>query len=327
MTDIIKDGIDLTFDEFAIKVRNNILDYLPERFSGSKVEILKTCRLNESYQGLKVVLQAENAGPIINLDDLYGAYEAGCPFSTLMDAVAENIDNSPGVCDISKFKDYEWVRERLYIRICGTEFNREILKNVPHREVMDLSVTCSFFSLWPDSDEQTVLITNDLFASYGISEDELFRDAYDNSLKIRPAGVCAMGCAVSSGLMMGGEMNKDLYSGSVESVDFKHDSMYILSTKTGIFGASAMLYPGLLKTIADSNELDFFIIPSSVDEVIIFADHGMMSANELEDIIRSVNRSVVDPKCWLSNTPYRYCHKSDTLEPAANYAQKMHKRA
>ena len=66
-----------------------------------------------------------------------------------------------------------------------------------------------------------------------------------------------------------------------------------------------MLDENLLEKLADRCQGDYFIIPSSVHELIAVPQFGQ-SYEEIEDIIRSVNREVVSSEEFLSDRCYKF---------------------
>ena len=82
--------------------------------------------------------------------------------------------------------------------------------------------------------------------------------------------------------------------------------MMILTNTIRIHGAACMLYPGVLKKMAQRIGKDFFIFPSSIHEVILLPDTGKESSEALKEMIRNVNSTKVAPEEVLSDTLYRY---------------------
>ena len=70
-----------------------------------------------------------------------------------------------------------------------------------------------------------------------------------------------------------------------------------------------MLNTDFLSTLADEIKTDFFILPSSVDELIAvpdFTDGSIETVMELKKMVESVNQEVVSEEEFLSNQIYRY---------------------
>ena len=58
----------------------------------------------------------------------------------------------------------------------------------------------------------------------------------------------------------------------------------------------------------------FFILPSSVHEVLVMPDNGEMSAEELKDMVTSINGDVVEPVDVLTEQVYHYDVKERIFE-------------
>ena len=101
--------------------------------------------------------------------------------------------------------------------------------------------------------------------------------------------------------MMGGEIPDDM--AGITNPDVP--STYVVSTKDKMWGASAMLDTNLMEKVAEKCQGDFFIIPSSVHELLAVPQTGQ-TYEEMEYMIRDVNRSVVDNAEILSDRCYMF---------------------
>ena len=78
------------------------------------------------------------------LDDIYGKVQKKEQIEILVDEminfyeteVKKDIDFS----DISKLQDYEKVKLHLYPKLISTKKNKELLSDVPHKNILDLSL-------------------------------------------------------------------------------------------------------------------------------------------------------------------------------------------
>lgn len=59
---------------------------------------------------------------------------------------------------------------------------------------------------------------------------------------------------------------------------------------------------------------DFFVLPSSVHEVILLLDKREMSVRELETMVQEINQAEVQPADRLSDSVYHYDAKERLLE-------------
>ena len=81
-------------------------------------------------------------------------------------------------------------------------------------------------------------------------------------------------------------------------------------------GAVGMLRTDLLEKFAEQGGCDLYILPSPIHEVLLLKD-DKMPVNELREMVRSVNRGVVDEMDRLSDEVYYYRRGSGKEEIAA----------
>ena len=67
-----------------------------------------------------------------------------------------------------------------------------------------------------------------------------------------------------------------------------------------------MVYPGILEEIGNILQEDYYILPSSVHEIIFVGKTYCMDPYALNDMIREINRTQVLEEEWLSNHTYLY---------------------
>ena len=93
----------------------------------------------------------------------------------------------------------------------------------------------------------------------------------------------------------------------------KEDRMYILSNEIRSYGAAAILYEGRLEKIGDYLKENYYVLPSSVHEVIIVPESEAPGQAELSRLVKEINETQVDPEEVLSNHAYYYDRKQKKL--------------
>lgn len=91
---------------------------------------------------------------------------------------------------------------------------------------------------------------------------------------------------------------------------------YVLSNEDKRNGSTCLLYPDLLKEIGGTFDSNFFILPSSIHELILMKDTGEMSASELQRMVLEVNGTEVEPEEVLSNQVFSYNYRENSLSTA-----------
>ena len=90
--------------------------------------------------------------------------------------------------------------------------------------------------------------------------------------------------------------------------------MYVLTTESSTLGACAMYYPDVKEKAGELIGSDYYILPSSVHEVILIPDTAGIDAKELCDMVRQANRTVVEEKDILSDNVYHYSRDERRLD-------------
>ncbi len=82
--------------------------------------------------------------------------------------------------------------------------------------------------------------------------------------------------------------------------------MYVLTNIMHFNGAAAMLYSDIISDFAEELETDFYILPSSIHEVILIPKVPDLEKQVLEQMVREVNQEEVDQQERLSDQVYCY---------------------
>ena len=156
-----------------------------------------------------------------------------------------------------------------------------------------------------------------------ITEKDLYEVACANAITKNDPDVIPMKNVLAGGpgyLLTG----SDYYSESESDYD-PFPFLKILTNKDRTYGASVILNPGLLCALSHKYNSNFYIIPSSVHELILViddADHfDENKANDLYEMVKFVNITEVDPEDVLSDNLYYYNRTEDSLSDIKSYKE------
>ncbi len=82
--------------------------------------------------------------------------------------------------------------------------------------------------------------------------------------------------------------------------------MYIITNKNRNFGATCLVYPGLLDSIYEKVGGDYYILPSSIHECIALKVNDDLDPKILRALVRKINYTEVKPEEVLSDNVYVY---------------------
>ena len=319
----------MNFEEFINTIKDTIKDYLPEEYKDAEVNLLENRNLNTHYTGLTVTRKGDTLAPTINLNALFENYgqQTENNLASVMEEVTSVIQHTPGKFDIGRVMDYDRVKKNLFMKLSAAEKNADVLEHTPHITKEDLALT---FHIMLDQGEKgtaTTMITDKMMDAYGVDLEKLYQDALHNSPVIAPAQIENMG-EVLERMMLEDmkaagapaeviqEMEKDLQETS------RDNPMTVITNNRSTDGAAAIFYPGVMDQVGERLNGDYFILPSSVHEILVVPDDGNISFRELTDMVKEVNRTQVAPEDRLTDQVYHYDTADRIFEKAETFAER-----
>lgn len=299
----------MTFQEFVTYAKENIKRYLPKNMANCEVEIQQVHKMNTSYTGLILNQPGSSGAYTINLDHLYEGFEVAEQAihpDLILQEMIEKLPKDAPKFDMSVFENYKNAKDRLFIRLGNCESSREFLSGVPHQTMYDMAVT---YHIMLDSDkngEMTTAVTNRLLDIYGVSKEQLHKDALQNSVKLLPPQVMNLNEDYIMSVFTGIQPASVNFDDALKHLSFEDANLIILSNTEHCNGAAAMLYPEVLEKISFQTDSDFYILPSSVHEVLLLKKTDYLNPNELQKMVQSINGTEVLPEDMLSNNVYYY---------------------
>ena len=184
-------------------------------------------------------------------------------------------------------------------KLVSVKKNPNILKNIPHVPFLDMALVFYISNVYLDDVLSNVQITNSMMEFWNVDTDDLFRLAEENTPRLLPYKTVSL-----SSVMME-FFEADNLSGLSPEPD-EDPPIYILSNRDCLFGATALAYPGITEKLKEIMKGSFFIIPSSVHEVLVVPYTGSEDLAGLTSILNEVNGEFVRNDEILSDTVYCY---------------------
>lgn len=275
------------FEYFTEKIKKGMQEYCGE---GCCVTVDEVRKNNGTvYHGITIMREAESISPTIYVDGIYQKYREGMTLAEALKRVIavyekHKIDQK---LDMSFLTDYSWIKERVVYRLIGYEKNQELLKEVPHVCFLDMAIVF-YCSIWHDTfGSASVLIKNGLCRMWSIDAEELLAAAEKNTPALLPRKL----------------MNLQELTEAEAVYDMQ---MYVLTNQQKQFGAASILYPGILEEFTEKLGKEFWILPSSVHEVILLAKRESVSGSCLKEMVVEINRTQVACEEVLTDSVYYY---------------------
>ncbi len=235
--------------------------------------------------------------PTFYVEDFYNAYRDGSSIADLSHEVINTAVRSMGMADILSKNSFALLgdTDNLRVRLLNKGRNKEYLKGIPYREL-----GCGFvFIAEIGRGEYGAVITDALMEEYDMSVDEMFDTAIKNTAERFPAVLQDLGDSVISDP----EECRNLLDQADGKAPADTGPAFVLTNSRFFWGAGALFYPGVIDRIHELLGGDFYVLPSSVHELILIALDDQ-DPKQLADLVRSANRSVVKDSEILADDLY-----------------------
>ncbi len=303
-------------EEFKNEFVDAVKEALYERGNEVDIKITTVEKMNESYEAMTVTPEGSNIGMNMNLEVFAEAYESGVPFDEIVEQVTRKIEahleNMPAF-DVAQLVDYEQMKEKISMEVVAIDRNADLLAKVPHQEMEDMAVVYRFVVGSDDNGRATMLVTNEILDKMGVTPEQLHADALENAPELRPVVIKGMSEVMIE--MMGPDA-ADMFGLDEMPQDEK---MYVATVPDKIAGAGVIAYQNFMDEAAERLGGDFFILPSSLHEVLLVRDDGEVNYSDLKAMVEEVNATQVSPEEKLTDSVYHYDSKEHIFELAEKF--------
>ena len=309
----------MDFENFKEQFTEDVGKALSERGIDATVTTNTVEKMNESYEALTITPEGSHVGVNLNMDRFFEAYENGVSYDEVVnkatDVAEQGIKESPAV-DIASLTNYDIMKEKLAMEVVSSEANTELLSKIPHQQIEDMAVIYRCVLTTGEEGMSSVVVTNAMLDTFGVTAEQLHADAMENAPEIKPAVIKGMTEVMQE--MMG----EDLASIGFD-INPADEVMYVATVPDKIHGAGVIAYQDFMDQAAERLGGDFFVLPSSIHEVLLVRDDGQSNFHDLEAMVQEVNATQVAPEEKLTDNVYHYDSKNHIFELAEKFEERM----
>lgn len=293
-----------------------------------RVELIQVRRNNGvTLEGLIVKSEEKNISPAIYLNRFYEEYRGGKLPEDILQEIYESYiyyaDRSG--LDVRQVSDYESMKKNIFFKLVNFERNKEYLPEVPYVRFLNLAVI--FYALVPSFEEKTwqnasFQIRDEHLKMWNVDIGDIYRDALYNCPDIFCARIYGMEELLlnmmqenlcGSGAEEKRKEYEQLKSEVLERGENITSKIYVLTNEQRLFGAACLLYKNVLHSFAETINRNFYILPSSVHEVLLVPEEENMAETELSSMVWEINRNELDEEDILSDEVYYYKKETDFI--------------
>lgn len=280
----------MNYETFKKQVLEQFPNYLSNNLKDYEIRIYPVKKVNTILDGILLVAPNQgnlSIGSIIYINDMYEDYSKGYNFQDIMKRYSEILGNyNQDVPAMIKNLDKSDKETKIVMMLVNTEQNKEMLKEVPHREILDLSIVYRYV-VSIDEGVSSAVINNSFMKNLNMTEEQLYKMAVINTKRLFQPMVTPLSKLLN------------------EKQVLEKPVWYAITNKDFYYGATSILYDDILNNLAEMVKSDLYILPSSIQEVIAVPVQGE-NLDELRNLVESANRDCVKLEEILSNQVYYY---------------------
>ncbi len=229
--------------------------------------------------GILFKQEDSNLAPTIYLEEFYQKYLKGQQVPDLADSICSIYQEIrvKKTCDCQNLFDFNHVKEHIVYKLIRRDANEELLKQIPYEPFLDLAVVYYIQIDNTRFGSATIQIRNEHLRYWRVEKEEIRRLAEKNTPRIYPAQIQKI-------------------------VRF----MYVATNEQCSLGAAVMRYPDFLEKVRGMIRGDFYILPSSIHEVILVPESFGLEPERMAEMVKEINQTGVAPEEVLSDSVYYF---------------------
>lgn len=283
----------MNYDEFKVFVKDNVGAYFANDDLVTDVVIKEIHKNGVSLDGLYVKPANVNISPVIYLNNYYiknmSENEALEAMKNIAKCIRQSIPEQP--FETGWITDFDAVRDKIIPKMIPMVGNESLLENRIYSKKADLAV---IYSIYVDdfsnkSELASIPINRELAEKLGVTAEVLECLAKQN---MEP-------CIKDMADIIQEKMQNPL-------AYMEREQMYVISNVRGINGAASVLDDQFMERVKDQIGEDFYLLPSSIHEMICMKKSFAPDVEDLETMIKEINNTTVKQEERLSDHAYKY---------------------
>lgn len=302
----------MTIQDFLLKTETAAHGYLEKKGAGKiNIERVEIVKANDTrVHGLRLSHEGDCAGWNVYLDDLYERYHEGECLDILLKEAACRCEEGLGfrapVSPDDMRLDFDSIRNRLSVRLLGVAHNMSYMDGKPYIDTgCGLALIATIGCDSDGSGGWFLSVTDELLRNeIRTSREELLTAALENAVKTEPPVLVSLEDYVRANY--GNPVSVQNFLEEPYIDEYRRCRALMLSNESMFFGAAALFYPGVTERIAEILRCGYYVLPSSVHEVMIISDAAEPDVRGMVETVKEANRTVVSRSDLLSDYVLRY---------------------
>ena len=278
--------------EIAEYIKNHIREYLPPEYQEAHITLEEVTKGNDRrLTGLMIRNDGEITVPTIYLEPYAKQLAQGRPMDEIIREIVQ-------------------IRTEQDTRVPFEVSDLMDLKDKPFTPCGELAAVYRIQVMESKEGVASAVVTDRMMELWGVTKEQLHQDAVAAETERSP--VCFYSMEDMMDEIMFSSKPENLFE-CTEPLDAATMPMYVLTNASKVNGSGILARDGVLDKIGELLGKNFYVLPSSIHEVLIVPDNGDMQAKELESMVKEVNATQVAPADLLSDKVQYYDRAAKTL--------------
>ncbi|MDE6852879.1 MAG: hypothetical protein K2J67_10430 [Lachnospiraceae bacterium] len=301
----------MTYCRFQKCLEEQLKKQLPE---DCRTSIRKVVKNNDLQLDSLVILSEQvTISPNFYLQQFYEKYLQGASVEELVDEILEMYENAKQMMGNDPIDlSLDACRDRIVYHLASGEKNSKRLENVPSIPFLDMVITFHILMIEEENGIGSIMIRNALQQEWKISTRQLFQLAEENTMRLFPLQIHSMEEMLSQLEEEHPELAEEYPEEAIRSQGYQET--LVVTNQKGINGAAVLLYPDCLARLEKQCAGDYYILPSSIHELLVLPDRAGIARSDLQRMVWEVNEHCVKPDEILSDHVYHYSSTRKTVE-------------
>ena len=229
--------------------------------------------------GILFKQEDSNLAPTIYLEEFYQKYLKGQQVPDLADSICSIYQEIrvKKTCDCQNLFDFNHVKEHIVYKLIRRDANEELLKQIPYEPFLDLAVVYYIQIGNTRFGSAAIQIRNEHLRYWRVEKEEIRRLAEKNTPRIYPVQIRQIA-----------------------------RFMYVATNEQCSLGAAVMRYPDFREKVRGMIRGDFYILPSSIHEVILVPESFGLEPERMQEMVKEINQTGVALEEVLSDSVYYF---------------------
>ena len=301
-----------TIKDFTAAVHTALSAAFPER----QIEPINVTKNNDVHlTGMKIMSHNNKVAPAIYMEPYFNMLKSGNPLEEVIIQIVSScraaLSCTNAGIGAEDLTDFAYVKDKICYKLVNKHMNSALLTTVPHRDYLDLSIVYYIRLAQTDNGLATLNVTDSLAHTWGVDEETLFSLASSNT------PLLCRGIVLTMDNVLDKSVNSQ--TKTYDHFDFTCSEthilpMYVATNTNKTYGASVILYAGLLDAAAEKLG-SFYALPSSVHEFMFIPD-TFGNAEYIKQMVKEINAADVPEEEVLSDNIYHYDSRTHELKIA-----------